>query len=76
MDQRILLQTADSFLATYTVGEPDMIEQCVAEVKGQLVQRPEFILYDKVCHQIGIWLFFPIHPLAINIRLIWLNQYH
>lgn len=39
MDQRILLQTADSFLATYTVGEPDMIEQCVAEVKGQLVQR-------------------------------------
>jgi alkylated DNA repair dioxygenase AlkB len=51
MDQRVLLQTADSFLATYTVGEPDMIEQCVAEVKGQLVQRPEFILYDKVCHQ-------------------------
>lgn len=51
MDQRILLQTTDSFLATYRLDEPELINQCVDEVKDQLVPRPEFILYDKVCHQ-------------------------
>jgi alkylated DNA repair dioxygenase AlkB len=51
MEHHILLQTTDSFLATYRLNEDELIEQCVSEVKDQLVPRPEFILYDKVCHQ-------------------------
>ena len=51
MEQHTLLQTTDSFLSTYTLGEPELIEKCVNEVKDKLVPRPEFILYDKVCHQ-------------------------
>ena len=51
MEHHILLHTTDSFLATYRLSEDELIEQCVAEVKDKLVPRPEFILYDKVCHQ-------------------------
>ena len=51
MEHHILLHTTDSFLATYRLNEDELIEQCVTEVKDQLVPRPEFILYDKVCHQ-------------------------
>ncbi len=50
-EPHVHLQTSTSFLSTYTLCDLDLISECANQVKDKLVHKPEFVLYDKTCHQ-------------------------
>lgn len=46
-----LLQTEHSFLTTQSLPQPTLLEECVRECQGKLLERPEIMIFGKVAHQ-------------------------
>ena len=48
----ICIQTKDSVLATYSFEHnKELIDNCVREITGKLLVKPQIKLFGKICHQ-------------------------
>ena len=51
MDTKILIQTHNSSLKIIKHNFKELLEKCILEISGKLIEKPKIIVYGKVCHQ-------------------------